>query len=585
MSELIGFYNRSCAQPEIADEALKEFAALSGDPTAPATIAARLLSNLRSRLKRAGDYEDGAIDVGHGRSTALDRSDGEESATAADGAVTLTLLGQWRPKAAPARRSGGRGATDGAAGALRAFRSGGLKAIREAEGPWACAIHDHEALTLTLSRSRDDGPPIYHFERDGVFWFGSRLPTLSRLKRFPAEIAPEAVSFYLAFGFPPSNRTLFESVRRLEPGEALHLADGAMRRDAPSPSPSLALGGDAATEPVAAFWAVIEASLAAEVADMRVAVLGAPSDPRTLFLIEALERAGAASAKPIADETIPALRSLGGAIGEARRLIAREGAPFASPALIALAARAATAAGSADVCVSLEGAGALSPTGRRYRDFAERLTRTGGAAIRPGLRRSSFHAGAQFARDVYFDQLAIFDDAARLALAGPLLARSNIFAMADELGSSLEDATCETAAERAWSLEDGFLGAETIVPTLAAARRAAGIRILAPFWATPVRAHLRAASPDGRRAVASAVETWPDDAVETVLIERLIAEGEEAARDLLDQSRFLGRGLFGRSPLNDMLERHFDGTSPNPRRIWALCCLELWFQECVDGRP
>ena len=50
------------------------------------------------------------------------------------------------------------------------------------------------------------------------------------------------------------------------------------------------------------------------------------------------------------------------------------------------------------------------------------------------------------------------------------------------------------------------------------------------------------------------------------------------ARDLL-------RGLFDPAAVERLLSDHASGREKHGFRLWALLCLELWFQEVVEARP
>ena len=55
----------------------------------------------------------------------------------------------------------------------------------------------------------------------------------------------------------------------------------------------------------------------------------------------------------------------------------------------------------------------------------------------------------------------------------------------------------------------------------------------------------------------------------------------EWMRDFLLSTDFNSRGLFNRNGIEVMIEEHKAGIN-HSNRLWALICLELWFQKFVD---
>jgi asparagine synthase (glutamine-hydrolysing) len=67
----------------------------------------------------------------------------------------------------------------------------------------------------------------------------------------------------------------------------------------------------------------------------------------------------------------------------------------------------------------------------------------------------------------------------------------------------------------------------------------------------------------------------------------LASDLADYARDVLLSSRAQQRGLVKPEYVHDLLRTHADSPSTQPsRQVWALLCLELWFQAYMDpGTP
>jgi asparagine synthase (glutamine-hydrolysing) len=55
------------------------------------------------------------------------------------------------------------------------------------------------------------------------------------------------------------------------------------------------------------------------------------------------------------------------------------------------------------------------------------------------------------------------------------------------------------------------------------------------------------------------------------------------ARDVLLDSRTVGRGWTDRREVARLLHQHEVGSRDHAKRIWALVCLELWARRYVDA--
>ncbi|MCM2256342.1 MAG: asparagine synthase (glutamine-hydrolyzing) [Vicinamibacteria bacterium] len=126
---------------------------------------------------------------------------GHEFATASDTEVVLAAYAQWG-EAMPAR--------------LR--------------GIFAFAIWDSVDRRAFLARDHLGVKPLLYLERAGEsLAFGSDLKSLLVLGGDRLGIDPEALSDYLAAGYPQSNRTIVREVRRLEPAQFLVYERGRAR--------------------------------------------------------------------------------------------------------------------------------------------------------------------------------------------------------------------------------------------------------------------------------------------------------------------------------------------------------------------
>jgi|RhiMethySRZTD1v2_1073278.scaffolds.fasta_scaffold117004_2 asparagine synthase (glutamine-hydrolysing) len=89
-------------------------------------------------------------------------------------------------------------------------------------GMFAVAIWDGRANRLVLARDRFGIKPLFYWETpDGGLAFASELKALMALPGFPREIDMRGLESLLAFNSIPRPLTIFEGVRKLEPGHLL----------------------------------------------------------------------------------------------------------------------------------------------------------------------------------------------------------------------------------------------------------------------------------------------------------------------------------------------------------------------------
>ncbi|MEM8743250.1 MAG: asparagine synthase (glutamine-hydrolyzing) [Pseudomonadota bacterium] len=106
---------------------------------------------------------------------------------------------------------------------------GAQAALRRLIGMFALALWDKQEKRLLLARDRLGIKPLYWSFRDGLLLFGSELKALKAHPDFVASVDRNAVASYLRHTYVPAPHSIYEHVRKLEPGRLLVLT----RDDAP----------------------------------------------------------------------------------------------------------------------------------------------------------------------------------------------------------------------------------------------------------------------------------------------------------------------------------------------------------------
>src|SRR5262249_25539902 len=106
-------------------------------------------------------------------------------------------------------------------------------------GMFAFALWDGRARTLTLARDRTGVKPLLYARIEGGLAFGSEMnalwPALGELS-----INSFSVAELLTLGFIGAPDTIFEGVRKLEPGHLLRWRPGGYRTERWAPQPPAA---------------------------------------------------------------------------------------------------------------------------------------------------------------------------------------------------------------------------------------------------------------------------------------------------------------------------------------------------------
>ena len=107
---------------------------------------------------------------------------------------------------------------------LHYFRIYGEKCVEFFEGMWAFAVYDTESEKLFLSRDRFSEKPLYYYENDKGFYFGSEIKFLKSLSGESFSINDRHLKRHLAHGYKAlykSEETYFQNVRELKYAENL----------------------------------------------------------------------------------------------------------------------------------------------------------------------------------------------------------------------------------------------------------------------------------------------------------------------------------------------------------------------------
>lgn len=99
------------------------------------------------------------------------------------------------------------------------------KCLEKLEGMFAFAIYDKRAGKVVLARDRFGEKPIYYYQDNDSFYFASELKALApSLKKF--KLDKNALNLFLTILYIPAPYTIYQEVRKLEPGHYMEIHNG-----------------------------------------------------------------------------------------------------------------------------------------------------------------------------------------------------------------------------------------------------------------------------------------------------------------------------------------------------------------------
>jgi len=109
---------------------------------------------------------------------------------------------------------------------LHAYAVHGEACVERLAGMFAFAIWDDAERRLFLARDRLGKKPLYYWHRDRLFLFASEPKALLCHPAVARSVDWSALHHYLAFGYTPVTRSIFDSIRKLPPAHTATVVEG-----------------------------------------------------------------------------------------------------------------------------------------------------------------------------------------------------------------------------------------------------------------------------------------------------------------------------------------------------------------------
>jgi len=109
---------------------------------------------------------------------------------------------------------------------IHLYEEEGLQAVKYLNGMFAFALWDEKKARLWVCRDRIGIKPLVYFWDGENFAFASEIKALLCDPQIPKNLDYKALQLYLTFSYIPAPHTIFEGIRKLEPGHSLVLKAG-----------------------------------------------------------------------------------------------------------------------------------------------------------------------------------------------------------------------------------------------------------------------------------------------------------------------------------------------------------------------
>lgn len=100
------------------------------------------------------------------------------------------------------------------------------KALPKLKGMFAFALYDSLENTLIIARDSLGEKPLYYGVLNGNLYYSSELTAIESVQSGSLKINTSAAEYYFAYGFVPGDYSIYNDVRKLDPGSYLSIEIG-----------------------------------------------------------------------------------------------------------------------------------------------------------------------------------------------------------------------------------------------------------------------------------------------------------------------------------------------------------------------
>lgn len=106
---------------------------------------------------------------------------------------------------------------------LKTYEQWGTEMLSKLNGMFAFSIHDKRTGELIIARDRFGEKPLYYYHSDNRFVWASELKSIIAIHPELKKISSRSLGLYLTLTYIPAPYTIYENIRKLEPGHYLKI--------------------------------------------------------------------------------------------------------------------------------------------------------------------------------------------------------------------------------------------------------------------------------------------------------------------------------------------------------------------------
>jgi asparagine synthase (glutamine-hydrolysing) len=180
-----------------------------------------------------GFYSGDGISFGFRRLSIIDVAGGHQPIPNEDGSLWVMLNGEIYNYPELRRELESRGhkfsTRSDTETIVHLYEEQGEECFKQLRGMFAVALWDAKKRVLLLARDRVGKKPLFYAADSRRIVFGSELKALLAAGDLDRTIDPQALSDYFSFGYVPAPKTIYRSVRKLQPGHYLVVSSREIR--------------------------------------------------------------------------------------------------------------------------------------------------------------------------------------------------------------------------------------------------------------------------------------------------------------------------------------------------------------------
>ncbi len=114
---------------------------------------------------------------------------------------------------------------------LHGYEEYGPQVLQRMNGMFGLAIWDRNRKRLFIARDRIGIKPIYYYLDGEKLVFGSEVKSILEDKSINRTVDQKALGYFLSYGYAPAPLTLFEGIKKLEPGHFMIVENGTVKTE------------------------------------------------------------------------------------------------------------------------------------------------------------------------------------------------------------------------------------------------------------------------------------------------------------------------------------------------------------------